>query len=595
MAGYWSTKVTRRRAVAGLAATGIGAAALGTVGCGGGSDDSGQEEASSLINKPVDSTSKVVKGGIFSHFVTTEAANFDGLAGNNAAVSVITGFTYPFLVRNKMVKSPAAYTGEVEPDAAESFEVSTDGLQYTFKIRPSKLDARPPTNGRVVDAGDVKYSWDVFAAKSSSRTILSYAADKTAPIESVSTPDNRTVVMKLAFPYAPLLQMLGYYRHMPITPKEADGGFDVRGDMRGSGAWRLDKNSRSVSYEFRRNADFFDAANLHLDGIDLYIIPEYATGMAQFRSGQLWAYDVRAEDIISTKRDLPTLILLGDEAFTKGTTPWIGFSHKADSPFRDERVRRATSMLIDRDLWIDTFFNVSNFARDGLTAETRWHTQVSSGEDGYWIDPKNEKELGEGAKNFAYNPAEAKKLLQAAGNTKAIESVFSYTPNGYSATYTRQAEVLKGMLEANGDFKFTFNTPDYSTEWLSTNPGKYHYGNGTYDGIVQGSANTYPEIDGHLQAYYHSASIRVWHGSKDPQIDALVEKQRKELNREKRIEAIKEFQRYAAKTMPSMIAPGSALGYNLTWPWVGNRGLWRVSGSRAQTYTHLWFDKSKKS
>ena len=189
-----------------------------------------------MVSKPVDTTSKAVRGGIYPHFVTTEAASFDAISANNAAVSVITAFTYPFLVRNKMVKSPSAYTGEVEPDAAESFEVSSDGLQYTFKIRAAKLDPRPPTNGRTVDAQDVKYSWDTFAAKSSSRTILSYAADKTAPIESVSTPDNRTVVMKLAFPYAPLLQMLAYYRHLPIMPKESDGGFDVRGDMRGSGA-----------------------------------------------------------------------------------------------------------------------------------------------------------------------------------------------------------------------------------------------------------------------------------------------------------------------------------------------------------------------
>ena len=225
--------------------------------------------------------------------------------------------------------------------------------------------------------------------------------------------------------------------------------------------------------------------------------------MAQFRAGSLWAYDVKAEDVISTKRELPALVLLGDEAFTKSTSPWIGFSNKEGSPFRDERVPAQTDMLIDRDLWIDTFYNVSNFAKDGLNAETRWHTHVSSGEDGFWIDPKNEKELGEGAKNFAYSPSEAKKLLQAAGFSKAIESIFSYTPNGYAATYVKQAEVAKGMLEANGDFKFTFNTPDYSTEWLAS--GKYHYGNGNYDGLVQGASNTYPEIDGHLEGLLSTA------------------------------------------------------------------------------------------
>ncbi|HXH22839.1 MAG TPA: ABC transporter substrate-binding protein [Dehalococcoidia bacterium] len=599
MKSYWYKTAGRRRLLQSAAVLGGGALAAGIVGCGGGGDDSGGRDAGGLLSKPLDTTNKATRGGVYQYFVTTEAANFDGIAGNNAAVSAQAVFVYPFLVRNKMVKYPAAYAGEVEADAAESWEITADGLQYTFKLRPNgKLDPRPPTSGRPLDAADVKWSWDLFASKSSSRTILANSAAQDAPIQSVTTPDNRTVVMKLAFPYAPLLQMLAYSRHLPIMPREAEGGasgFDPRGEMRGSGAFRLEKYSRSLGYEYRRNPDWYDADKMYLDGVDIYIIPEYATGLAQFRSGNLWSYAVRAEDLLTMKRDIPQLLLMQEEAFTRATTPWVGFSNNPGQPFRDDRVRKAASMLIDRKLWVDTFYNVSPLAREGLNQAVRLNTHISSGEEGIWLDPEG-RELGEGAKFFRYDPKEAKALLRAAGFNRTIESVFHYTPNGYSSTYVKQAEVLKGMLEAEGDFKFTFNTPDYSTEWLSTNPGKYHYGNGRYDGIAQGSANTYPEIDGHVQAYFHSKSIRVWHGYEDATLDSLIEQQRKELNRERRIELLKEFQRHTAKTMPSLIAPGAALGFaNMAWPFVGNYLLWRGAGSGQQTYMYRWYDQSKRT
>src|SRR3546814_17899402 len=55
-------------------------------------------------------------------------------------------------------------------DLAESWEISPDKLQITFKLRPGpKWDARPPTNGRAVDASDVAYSWQEWSARSRDR------------------------------------------------------------------------------------------------------------------------------------------------------------------------------------------------------------------------------------------------------------------------------------------------------------------------------------------------------------------------------------------------------------------------------------------
>ena len=50
-----------------------------------------------------------------------------------------------------------------------------------------------------------------------------------------------TVVFKLAYPYAPIAELLAWHNYIQIEPTEADGGFDPRTDMRGSGAWFMEE------------------------------------------------------------------------------------------------------------------------------------------------------------------------------------------------------------------------------------------------------------------------------------------------------------------------------------------------------------------
>jgi ABC-type transport system substrate-binding protein len=401
--------------------------------------------------------------------------------------------------------------------------------------------------------------------------------------------------------------MLAYTRGMPIMPREAnpDGGsFDARTEARGSGAFRLTKRTVSVSSVFERNPDWFDADKVYLDGFELYVIPEYATQMAQFRTGALWSNSsIRQEDILPTKREMPQLIMQEGVEYDRGPRPWISLGTLPGSPFLDERVRRALSMLLDRELYISTFENLENFTREGLPVEPRWNSHVMAGFDGFWIDPKS-KEIGEGGKNFEYNPAEAKSLLRAAGHTKAIETTLNYPLNAYGQEFNNQCDTYRQMWEANGDFKFKTNHPDYRSQWLAAarpdaKPGEwngaYHFGRGTYEGIALGSGNDYPDVDGQVQAYFREGSIRQMRAYEDKYLDDLVDKQRRELDREKRIEIVKELQRYTAKTMPGMMNPGNTPPFTLAHPWIGNRGLWRGGEDTQLNYMHLWYDQSKKS
>src|SRR5207245_3636069 len=106
-----------------------------------------------------------------------------------------------------------------------------------LKLRGMPFDNRPPTSGRTMTSVDVKFSWDKFAAKAGLRGELANSVTPDAPIKSVETPDDKTVIFKMAFPYAAIADLLAWPIYIQIYPTESDGKFNPRNDQRRSGAW----------------------------------------------------------------------------------------------------------------------------------------------------------------------------------------------------------------------------------------------------------------------------------------------------------------------------------------------------------------------
>ena len=281
--GYWTAitrdRLGRRRLLKSSAALGVGAAALSFIGCGGSDSKSSGGDAkpgaSSLAAKPTDTTSKAVKGGVYTAPINADPNAFD----------VISGFApdvpHPARVYSRIVKYQSyKYPDPVQPvaagDAASSWETSPDGMTVTYKLRPGqKFDPRPPTNGRVMTAQDMKYSAERFAKISPQRNVLMNAASPDAAIASFEAPDNNTFVVKLAFPYAPINMLLGAWRYIIVMPVESESGYDIRNDMRGSGAWRLKSYLRGSNYTYERNPDWYDADKVRLDGHELPATDRY--------------------------------------------------------------------------------------------------------------------------------------------------------------------------------------------------------------------------------------------------------------------------------------------------------------------------------
>ena len=262
----------------------------------------------------------------------------------------------------------------------------------------------------------------------------------------------------------------------------------------------LSSYSRSQNWQYQRNPNYHNAERPFLDAMNFALISEPAVQLAQFRAKRLWWLTPPATEVMSLKRDAPDVNVQAFNPVASGINGGyqITLSKLENSPLqKDVRLRHAISMLIDRDAWIDTFFNVSELEKQGLPMQSAWNSTISCTAV-EWLDPKADK-LGEDSKWFKHDPKGAADLLRAA-NAYGMEQQYSYASSGFTTPQTtKQMAVIAQMLEQDGHFKLKVNTGDY-TSWFQPT---YLRGRGQYEGIAWTSGNmTGDDMDASLWGFY---------------------------------------------------------------------------------------------
>ena len=606
VANYWSSilekRLSRRRA---LATTGASAAAAAFLAACGGNDNgsSGGGDSNSLISKPVDTSKQAKRGGTSKWFLSAEPAGFDLHVGG-APKNPPKNLTVSNLVSAKPGYLAEPDFSEYIPDIAQSWEWAPDGLSITFKIQPNaKWHNKPPINGRAFEMDDLMFSWSRFIAKGRDRGAVVNAANPDAPVLSFTATDSSTAVMKIKEPTVYLLALFAPITvgKMVIIPKETDTTFNLTSDLIGTGPFELTNYTPSVGMTFKRFPDYYEKDFAFVDTIEAPFIIEYAQQLAQFRAGNIYTLsdgsggtEMRQEDVLPTKRDLPELVLSanGPVGFSGAA---LNFGYQPGSPFHDERVRQAFSMAFDRDLDIDVLYNVEKFRAEGLPVETYWATSLSAGAGSWRLDPRG-KDFGPNAKYYEFNVAEAKKLLAAAGYANGFETTASYIPGPQLGDdYIRENQVLEDMLRNIGVQQRT-NQIDYVTEYPN-----YRDKGGQYDGYSYiAGPTTADDAVGMLVWRYTKAGGAGFLGfdaagkgdrSGDPKVDEILKKASAELDTDKRKGLVNEAQRYLAQKMYNVTKPGQSDTFQLAWPALGNFNVYRRE-RRTPNY-HWWIDDTK--
>ena len=432
---YWSrfvrTRVSRRGAVVGAAGTVMSAAFLAA--CGGDDDSSTASSgnqptgsgattapsptaattapsstgattapSSGLITQPVESTARATRGGTMKDRTYADPPTLNPVRANSP-LNAVAGHTYESLLRFKPgLMKPS--DNEVIGQLAESWEWSPDGLQIILKLRPGTTwHDKQPVNGRPFDTEDVLFSWKLFESDSNARGSVANTVSPDAPVLNLEATDSSTIAINLQYPlsFAPGIFALSGTGYILMLPREADSQFDLKGDIIGTGPFVMSEYKPSVGFNFTRNPKYWDPDAALVDKIELPIIIESASALAQFKAGNMYTFGSYAsgpklpsEDILPLKNDISDVALyqsplqnpqgLGNRVLAFGWLPLADGS----TPFMDERVRQAVSMAINRDLFQDTFFNISKFEQAGLPVNTRWNTALLAETEGFWLIPR---------------------------------------------------------------------------------------------------------------------------------------------------------------------------------------------------------------
>ena len=344
------------------------------------------------------------RGGTLS-IRTWDPPHFDPFQTISYKTHIALSFTHSRLLKHKAGPSVAPGTFPVEGDLAESWTQPSE-TTYVFKLRKGvKWHNKPPVNGREVTADDVVFSVNHFlTVKGNANAYMLKAVDK------VEAPDKYTVKFTLKEPFVWFLDMLSNPHAVAIVAREV---LDKHGDFKkheaviGTGPWMLDSYRPNVGLTYVRNPTYFMPGLPYIDRIEATVDEDNASRMAAFLSGKYdlgWEFPgtinrvdwVQIKDTLKQKR--PKLQTV---EFPAPVMSHI--SMRADQkPFSDVRVRQAMSMAIDRKALIDAVFEGVGSMNPPVPAALR-----------EWSVPFDK--LGEGAKYYKYDPAEAKKLLAAAG------------------------------------------------------------------------------------------------------------------------------------------------------------------------------------
>jgi peptide/nickel transport system substrate-binding protein len=342
--------------------------------------------------------------------------NQDSTTFDPILISQSTDFWVVANANETLVRNNLDGTG-VEPDLAESWAVSPDGLIYKFKLR----EGLKFSDGSPIKASDVKFSLERLRDSTESvfRTLY-------APMMSIDIPDDRTVIITLDQPTASFLAALALYSAAVLPEDAVKNHYDEWLEHPiGAGAFEITEWRRGESVTLDKNPNYWEGpAKPKLDRVQWIYIPNDETRIVKLQAGQIDAMTLVPFDRIDGLQRDPKLAVHLDMSRREDLL-LINHSHL---PLDRREVRQALCMAIDLDAIMKTVtFGHGISANPYLAGGSLFH------------NPDNPR--------CSHDPAQAKSMLQAAGvKSLPLKLVISSA----DVTHEQLARLLQSQLAQIG-------------------------------------------------------------------------------------------------------------------------------------------------
>lgn len=424
-----------------------------------------------------------------------------------------------------VVEGLVAYAADfsVQPMLADSWEVSDDGLTYTFKLREDV----PFHNGEIMTSEHVKWSWDRFMDPETKWRCRSYFDGENGPeVVSMEAPDAHTVVYNLASPSSTFLGNLARFDcgNTAILHPDSVGADGKWLQPVATGPFKFGeiKHGRYIDLEkFNDYAsrsepqDGYTGAKAALvDRVRLQILPEPSVSKAAYLAGDIDLLTIQPADLVEMETAPNTQIVNAETAL------WDALLINSNDPLlKDNRIRRAMAHAINRDQVV------------AVISEGRGRANPSP------LPPASSFFTDAQWEQLPYDRDQAKALLEEAGYEGQPIEILT---NKRSGAYYERALIAQSMLKEAG-INAQLKVLEWGTQLDAYTSGDYQMQSFSYS----------PRLDPALSFEMISGeqSRKVW---KDPEAIALVEKAMVVSDREERQTIIDELHRRFIEEVPAI-------------------------------------------
>lgn len=437
--------------------------------CGGNTGNSEAKKSSVTTATVASSTADAKSSGS----KTAETSNTSGYKSKNGDIMVLTLFQnpktldiqntnadyfIPLQIYDRLVEVGKDDKGNltIVPSLAESWDVSKDGLKFTFHLRKGvkfhngeelKADDVLFTINKMMDKKAANINSYQFEMIKGAKEVLAGKADK---VSGVKVIDDYTVELTLAYPYAPFLASLtsapaSIFNRKAVEEGGDKFGFDPEYTV-GTGYMKFKDWTQDKEINLVRNDDYFNEP-AKISGVRYLMNIDKSTRRMMFENGEL-DYMPIDKTIYDTYVNDP----LWKDNLIKFLAPSMDYLifNQNDPNMAKVDIRQAVTKAINREVFNQTFYSGEGILINGI---------VPPGMPGY----------NENLPKIEYNPEEAKKLLAKGGFDSSKPFVILQNE---SQDYTHPMnEMLQAMLAEVG-IKAEIKNMDMTSYWDTVAKGE---------------------------------------------------------------------------------------------------------------------------
>lgn len=463
----------------------------------------GSDSSSSTGSSP-SSTGAAKSGGALTFAWEVEPTTLDPITpSDNITIYTILN------VFEQLVRVNADGSG-LEPGLAASWDISTDGLTYTFHLR----EGAKFSDGSPVTAEDAAFSLDRVRGEESNWS------SQFVVIDSVTASDPSTLVVTLKEPSAVFLARLALFSASIVPEAAVTSQGKAFGDKPiGSGPFMVSDWQRGVKLDLAKNPNYWEAGKPYLDSVTFLLAPEANSRALQLQSGEV---DIARPIAFNALEQLEA-----DPALVVQTNPQLRSDvillNTTKPPFGDPLVRQALNYAVDKEAILKAVYFGNG------TVSNTYLPQMP----GWW---------DESIPPYEYDVAKAKQLLAQSKYPDGFETELMLTSSDLSAQPV--GLIIKQNLAAIG-VKVKLLTLESASEWSRITDGDFEMDKewATSDILDPDQMTTFMVV-------FHERAKSYWTRYYNPQVEEWAFAAQTEMDDAKRHELYSQIQAQVTKDAP---------------------------------------------